>query len=645
MSESAEAIKEFVVSLGWQSDEQQQAKFFEAIDKSVASVMKAGAAMAGLALSTLMAVNSISGELEKLHYASKMIDADPEKMRALSKELQQNGLSAESADAAIVNFGRGLQNLRFNESWLKSFGTITRDEKGKLLDPTELMQNFFKTDAWRERTHQEKNVLAGQIGLNEEQWMALEESLRNKTNEYQRLLDHHFPGGTFKGATEQSVKFRNAWRSLADVVDVIREKSAFLVSPSAQSKVEHFTHWLEEHSSQIATKLAAVGEMLLNFGEKLLKALEWLFEFSAKADRWLKSITGIDDLFTKIVSAISILVALSIPALVVAIGVVVSALPPLVALLSMASLGSTAGGVAAIAAALAAIGFAGYEIGKSAGEGEFEPDGQGGFRRRSGGGGGGGGDAGDDRPKGDGPPGGFWTKDNIKAGVEYLMQKGGFTREGAIGAIARMSLESGAKGPYAYNASSGARGIFQGLGARKRGMTDDYFQQLDMYIDQARYHPDTAATAKAGKIFTSTRSLEEAAEGGSYFERATPGYSGPHDMLYGSTVSRARRIQKMLDEDAAKPPAAWAAKVLPGGAQAMPYPPGSTKAPVVNKTENHTNNINVHTDNPKAAADTIAERIGKTWRKYSPDASKGGNTTPDAPPVPKASANTEVGVD
>lgn len=108
----------------------------------------------------------------------------------------------------------------------------------------------------------------------------------------------------------------------------------------------------------------------------------------------------------------------------------------------------------------------------------------------------------------------FGTQSNSSSNndiVDYLMKKGGFTREQAQGIKGNLMQESGLK-HNAVNQSSGAYGLAQWLGSRKTNLFNKYGnnptqeQQLDFLIEELN-----SSEKKAGDALRNAKTAEEAA--------------------------------------------------------------------------------------------------------------------------------------
>lgn len=98
------------------------------------------------------------------------------------------------------------------------------------------------------------------------------------------------------------------------------------------------------------------------------------------------------------------------------------------------------------------------------------------------------------------------------------MQGARLSAMGAAGLVSRwVNVESTASGPAAVNPSSGAFGIAQWLGARKRGIYPN--TNFDAQLNYAASELN-GVEARAGNVLRNAGSPDEAARGASMYERA-----------------------------------------------------------------------------------------------------------------------------
>lgn len=110
----------------------------------------------------------------------------------------------------------------------------------------------------------------------------------------------------------------------------------------------------------------------------------------------------------------------------------------------------------------------------------------------------------------------WWTPEREAYAVNRLMKEAGLSRAGAVGLVSRWKNVEAAAGPWSVNRASGAIGIEQDLGVRKRGVViGDYKGQVTHAIQQLN-----STERRAANVLRHAKTHAEGAIGASMYERA-----------------------------------------------------------------------------------------------------------------------------
>lgn len=121
-----------------------------------------------------------------------------------------------------------------------------------------------------------------------------------------------------------------------------------------------------------------------------------------------------------------------------------------------------------------------------------------------------------------GQAGKWWTSERQRYAIDYLMKHAGLSEYGAAGLVARWAAVEAKGGPGSRNPRSGAEGVGQWLGSRKRpGVTDT--PNLEPQLAHAAWELNNTER-RAGDALRAARNPWEGARGASMYERAE-GYS------------------------------------------------------------------------------------------------------------------------
>jgi hypothetical protein len=150
MAEST-VIREFLVSLGYKTDETAMRKFREGIDNASKAVIKLGAVIETTALAVSVGVARWAGSLENLYFSSQRVGSTADLLQAYGLAARNFGASIEEAQGSVENLAMWLKKNpggeNIIEGWLNRVGLSAKDANGKMLQGAELaarMGQMFK---------------------------------------------------------------------------------------------------------------------------------------------------------------------------------------------------------------------------------------------------------------------------------------------------------------------------------------------------------------------------------------------------------------------------------------------------------------------------------------------------------------------
>lgn len=153
-----------------------------------------------------------------------------------------------------------------------------------------------------------------------------------------------------------------------------------------------------------------------------------------------------------------------------------------------------------------------------------------------------------------GASGKWWTSERQRYAIDYLMKHAGLSEYGAAGLVARWAAVEAKGGPGSRNPRSGAEGVGQWLGSRKRpGVTDA--PNLEPQLAHAAWELNNTER-RAGDALRAARNPWEGARGASMFERAE-GYSARTGLDLFTQATPADRVHEtwMAGKTPVPPPA------------------------------------------------------------------------------------------
>ncbi len=626
MSESAsEVLQAYLLTLGWQTDEAAQKKMVASLDQVQDRVTGLMSAIEQMTSRMVLASRRAADSLADLYWASQKTSVSAGYIRAFSFAVSQMGGSMAGASASIERFAEKLRSSPNGGGYwamLKTMGVTAKDAEGAL---KQLGQAFAKMPYYRAK------LFAENLGIDEDTMRAMIRGVDKFADRYYEKMRQVGLDPTV--AAKNAAEFRNHWQDLWGTLEVIVDKVADTLLRAFGGEFKSLNEWLLAHADEIAKAV----ESILKFVIALIKELVAWVEKSGGFERVLTDMT---DMFTKFGNSV---------------GGVVRQVRALYDWLK--KMGEDTG-ITWLLNKLGYDGPANSNPGADGGSGEKTPwywkadrwvrgklgmapaandPGAGGAaggigtRRAAGGAGGG---------AGGGKTGKWWNSERQAYAIDYLMKHAGLSEHGAAGLVARWAAVEAAGGPGSRNPNSGAEGIAQWLGSRKRpGVTDvpDFEGQLKHAVEELN-----GAERRAGNVLRNAKTADDGSRGASMYERAE-GYNPAtgRDNFTGATPTGTVHARRFVSGRGVQPveagmpgpraphtgqvPADMRGKVPPPLPGASPYGGlyplekfGAPPAPASNSFRNSSisidqkNEFNITSTDPSAAAQEVEKRLSRT---------------------------------
>jgi Phage tail lysozyme len=513
---ATETIREFVAGLGFEVNESDQRRFYDAIEGATLRARLLGDALELMAKAAVGKIAEVATQFEALYNQAQRLGTTGPSIRAFEYAVRQVHGSVEGANAALESFGEFLKNLppQAADNLAKQLKIPIEDTKDRakfLLDIYERLSHMpnYLANQFRETYH-----LGG--------W-----------SDFQQIVGD--PQGAIK-AFEEETKRQNA----AGITDEAMRKQSDMVKKWLEfsQKMDDYSRQGELNLSGYAVKMLDILNKSIDEHEKKISEfVDWSTKFGFVTDLG-KTQFHFDE--AKFAEHFETALKAAESSTVLQLKHFEDALRPVVEWFER--FGRSLFGI-----------FTKPYLDQN-GQPEVLPDASGGgFLGRMWGGikgalGFGGGNKG---------VGGWWTPDRMSHAVDRLMKESGLSREGAAGLVARWAAVEAPGGPTSVN-PNGAQGIGQWLGDRQNALTasGDFDKNLTAAINELN-----GRERAAGDALRSAKTPAEAERGASMFERAE-GYnpSTGEDAYTGSTP--VGDVLKAIDKRTA---AAVAASMSPAG--------------------------------------------------------------------------------
>lgn len=258
-----EVIKSFLVSIGYQTDETSLRKFTLSLESVTKKVMALGVGVAATAVAVVTGVKIISGEMERLYYASQRTGETVGNIMALRYAAGQIGLAADQAQASLEGFTR---TLRLNPGMNGLLSQLGVTGKG----PLEQFESFIG------KMRQMKPYIAAQyaalFGIDPDTLLMLEQGqekrLAAEEKYRQKLSANHIDPDRAADAGRQ---FDNSIRDITDDIHLFWVLLQEHLAPVLTTIAERFAKWEQAHADKVAGRIATALEAVA----KWVSEVDW----------------------------------------------------------------------------------------------------------------------------------------------------------------------------------------------------------------------------------------------------------------------------------------------------------------------------------------------------------------------------------
>ena len=164
-------IRDFLVSLGFDTDNSGLANMRSAMDGIEWKAKALNGALMALATGAVLAVRQTASELDKLYFSSQRIGASVTNINAYGNAIAQLGGSAEGAVGSLESLAEKIRNSPGYEGQIKSLGVNTRDANGAMRDRVEVMKDLSGVLA--KMPSYQANAYANSLGIDQNTLMAM----------------------------------------------------------------------------------------------------------------------------------------------------------------------------------------------------------------------------------------------------------------------------------------------------------------------------------------------------------------------------------------------------------------------------------------------------------------------------------------
>lgn len=185
MSQGA-VIRDFMVALGFQTDNAGLAKMQEGLKGVEFSAASLNKALGALAIGAVLAVRQTAGELDKLYFSSQRIGASAGNINAFGNAVSQMGGNAEAALGTLENLAEKMRNSPGYSGQLNSLGVQTKEANGEIRDRVEVMKDL--SVVLGKMPDYQANAYANSLGIDQHTLLAMKDGkFISNMEKYQQL--------------------------------------------------------------------------------------------------------------------------------------------------------------------------------------------------------------------------------------------------------------------------------------------------------------------------------------------------------------------------------------------------------------------------------------------------------------------------
>lgn len=291
MAESS-IIREFLVRLGFQTDQPALDKFDGGIEKATKSVFRLAAAVEATALAVAAGVTRMSSNLEALYFASIKTNTSAANLKAFDRGMQNLGTQAGEALESVQGLTRFLRENPGGEGLLASLGIDTRGDLGELRDTTDLMLELG--ERFRGMPYYLANQYAGMFGISEDTLRAMRSA--GFEEEIERMRKN-MEGTDWTKATVDAHKFMMEMRDLTTILEAFGLQVYDALSRRLGLSVHELTKWLQTNGPAVADRVAEIALKVIDVAEQIGKWIAWLVgkfvEWDQATNGWSTRLLGL----------------------------------------------------------------------------------------------------------------------------------------------------------------------------------------------------------------------------------------------------------------------------------------------------------------------------------------------------------------
>lgn len=280
-------IQEFLVSLGFKTNESGLKNFVTGIGKATKTVLALAAAIDATAGTVAAGIARWASNLEALYFAAQRTGSSAISLKALDLAARNLGASSGEAQEAVEGLAAALRinpgNVGLLTGLLAKLGYQLKVNADGSIDSADALIKL--SQVFKSMPYFQAKQFADLLNISEHTLYQLTHG--NLVDEYTKALKELSAGG-FDKAAEHAHEFMIELRDLQAQFEVFVVQVADAIQQKLKFNLEDLRHWLEKNGPQLALRFADTAKQMIDaaiwIADKLTIVVDKLKEWDQETD-------------------------------------------------------------------------------------------------------------------------------------------------------------------------------------------------------------------------------------------------------------------------------------------------------------------------------------------------------------------------
>jgi hypothetical protein len=288
MSDSV-VIKEFLVGLGFKTDQDGLKKFTTGIDDATKVVANLVAGISFAALAVGGSVMAFASNLEALYFASKRVGASANNIKAFERAGNDLGATTGELKASLEGVASFIRNTPGSGEFFKTLGVDITDANGNARDTVDIMADLAK--AFQGMSQPMANQYRQILGIDEHTELAMRSpEFLASLKSYQESLK----STDYDKLASDAHRFENSLRQLETRMMAFAATTMDALSVKIQPQLDKFSAWWDVHGEMIVNRMGEIMSIIIRIGTEaapyVQSFMDAFVELDKSSDGWSSKI-------------------------------------------------------------------------------------------------------------------------------------------------------------------------------------------------------------------------------------------------------------------------------------------------------------------------------------------------------------------